>query len=263
MAGLMPVIQYPVGWARQPQAPVLEASRYSAEFAYSGGIFATKRNTRVFPTFTGSPPPKIAPSPTGVGVQLTGTNQNFGFGNLSLAATDYFTMEVLGAFTAAPGTAVFLGAGTGGVAGGIRNLASLSGNIGLVCWGVDISSGIAWRTDGKPQHVFAVIRGNGTNALFYRDGAQIASVSVTGLTDMTNNALGIGLGYSGVTPTGVITKAAIYKRALSPGEIRFLTTYPWQSFAPLQREIWTGPTAAIGGASNAPRYFHRTQAGQA
>lgn len=54
--------------------------------------------------------------------------------------------------------------------------------------------------------------------------------------------------------------AIFFRGAFTDNDVAELRANPWQVFADIPRRIWVG-AAAVGGASNAPRYFHRTQAG--
>jgi len=92
--------------------------------------------------------------------------------------------------------------------------------------------------------------------------------------------------YRGASPTAAVTDTALgtygndsrkafqaggipmfyqylYNRILTNQEDREIIRAPFQIFKPVRSCIWVPVGAAIGGASNAPRFFHRTQAGLA
>lgn len=99
----------------------------------------------------------------------------------------------------------------------------------------------------------------------FANGKQIASSAVGTAAATTFDRFAIGcllrstaaLHWAG--KTGLV---AVFNRKLSDAEIKSLSDNPWQIFQPAARAIWV-PVGAAGGASNAPRYFHRTQSGQA
>jgi hypothetical protein len=96
----------------------------------------------------------------------------------------------------------------------------------------------------------------GQTSWFKRPGKPVVSwtdtLAIVSPTDFSVNLCAAG--------TIGIELAAISSGILNATQARSLLENPWQVFAPLERNIFQ-PVAA-GGASNAPRYFHRTQSGQ-
>lgn len=265
----MSMLRYSTPWTRQPQGGVgINLGHPLAQ----GLALVSQRSGLIRPGNTYTPLAatgnvSVAPGIAGVGPTFTSSGANRYSATLttSIPSTEGFTLEVLCAVTASPNLGGYfaLNSGSG------RGILSFGGgnNRNIYFWGngADLASGVDWRTDGKLQHVFITSAGgSGTSMVFYRDGVQIASGTTPGIVSLTNPTLHVGDFNNGwnATPTGTIFKTAYYRRALSALEVFSLYFNSWQVFAPLTCRIWVG-AAAAGGASNAPRYFHRTQAGQA
>lgn len=98
---------------------------------------------------------------------------------------------------------------------------------------------------------------NGVGQALWLNGLKdAATTSATGAT-LGNTYYGA---YTSISEYGLLN--AVWNRALSDAEIKSLSENPWQIFQPTNRAIVV-PVVASVGASNAPRYFHRTQSGQA
>jgi hypothetical protein len=119
--------------------------------------------------------------------------------------------------------------------------------------------------------------GNGNHAITVCDRSVLGAVrgwystTASGSTNMAianTNTARIGLrtngdiAWSGAGGNGLYL-LGLSNQAWSANVRKELALEPRKIFAPVQRGIWVGAVVAPGGASNAPRYFHRTQAGQA
>lgn len=95
----------------------------------------------------------------------------------------------------------------------------------------------------------------GQTSWFKRPGKPVVTWT-DALAIISPTDFSVNLGAAG---TIGIELSAISSGILNGTQVRSLLENPWQVFAPLERNIFQ-PVAA-GGASNAPRYFHRTQSG--
>jgi hypothetical protein len=102
-------------------------------------------------------------------------------------------------------------------------------------------------------HVAIATAKSGTQR-FYVNGILRGSGAAVETPAISNNDT------AGFGEFGSLYLAVFFDYVLSDSEIKSYSSNPWQVFAPLERNIFQ-PVAA-GGASNAPRYFHRTQSGQ-
>lgn len=113
-------------------------------------------------------------------------------------------------------------------------------------------------------HVWWGVR-RGTTLELWRDGVLVASNSGTlrNILQSAGRYTAIGSRGNGTTEgyRDGVALAAMFNRAPSAKEIASVSANLWQLFA-TSRPIWE-PAAGGGGQSNAPRYFHRTQSGQA
>ena len=142
---------------------------------------------------------------------------------------------------------------------GALNGAAQFGTYSTASTSVAVSGG----ADGA-FHMYG-IRRLGTAVTGWIDGIQRASTTGTVRAIGSASAgLGIGCAPAGAgsantqQTTSVICTVA-FNVALPDGLMQIAGANPWNLFTPLARRLWI-PVSA-GGASNAPRYFHRTQAG--
>lgn len=108
-------------------------------------------------------------------------------------------------------------------------------------------------------HAFIFRFRTGVDASFFADGALRHHV-----THAQNNAAisFTDIGYQSVATEslgGKYAAWAFWREALSDGECSLLTGNPGALVEPIRIPVWKA--AAVGGASNAPRYYHRTQMG--
>lgn len=102
------------------------------------------------------------------------------------------------------------------------------------------------------------------NTAIYKNGDVISTQTANTVPSLTSTADYLGqTGASSQYFDGTIYVHLSFNRKLRNAEIRALSHNPWQIFQPSPRAIWTTITVPVGSASNAPRYFHRTQSGQA
>ena len=233
-------------WRSQPQR-VLSADLslgMTAAVAGRHGLLATGAPT---PLTLAAGSASISPSVVGVGVTLSGGTNTITTPFLKThSGPTAFTIEVLCAITTAPALAGFVSvpSATTGASRGLIAYGGTVGNRNIYFWGssADLDSGIAWRKDGLPQHVFCVSEGTGQPMLFYRDGILVASGTTPGspLADTTAANLFIGdtgAGW-GSCPTGTIAIGAFYNRALTPTEVLLRTRAPWQLLKRQSRRIF-------------------------
>lgn len=191
---------------------------------------------------TGSP--VIRPHQDGFGPVFAGGGQQYSAGLVGdVGGTGPFTIEVLVRITSAPVLSGFFGLPPISGDGAGRAILAYGGgsNKNIFFWGgsADLASGVDWREDGSLQHVFVASEGSGQPIWFYRDGAQIASGTTPTLASTGNTSYFVGDAGNGwaSSPTGAIVKAAHYRRALTPGEVRLLTDDPWANFESLRLPI--------------------------
>lgn len=240
-----------------PEGPLILSSRTTGQavlFSWCGGEVARPFVDTV-PTFVGS----IArvKSPYGPGFATTGGadratyQRGVPLGNLNGG----FTIEVLCAITACPSLSGFVSI-FGTVHAG-RGLIAFSGglNRNIYFWSAsaDLASGVDWRIDGLPQHVFITsVGGSGTTMTFYRDGLSIASGTTPGLAAIATSPVQIGdtnVGWNS-TPTGTIYKAALYNRGLTAAEIWEKTRNPFGDYEEIRSR-----RASVGSAAAASAGF--------
>jgi hypothetical protein len=280
----MAVIQYSARWTRQPQGPgpvaAGSAIARNLEFAHNGAVWgrelARNRKASAIGTVLTVIGPKGRSSAAGT------TGSTFWGRDPSLEPTDAQGMTCL-VFARRTGT-------LGNFARIFNKTNSDGGGQPYISWGFEAN------TSGEGQNLVRWITNTGAFSLqrsaainlvdatipfmlvgtrqsssmeTWLNGTLVDTVASSGAlsydTTATGNVLvsGWSSAAAGGTFLGDVYLAAFWSRKLANDEIKSLYVNPWQIFAPIQREIWTGPTVAIGGASNAPRYFHRTQAGQA
>lgn len=243
-------------WTQQPPpyTPLDEAAEINRDLlvvAY-GGVCARLRGPVVegLPVLTGQTPltagsgsPVIRPHRDGLGPVFSGGAQQYlaGLVGSDAGGTGPFTLEVLARITSAPSLAGFFTVLSGGD-GSARGVLAFGGgsNKNIYFWGsaADLASGVDWLEDGSLQHVFIVSEGSGQAMRFYRGGAQIASGTTPTLSNIGSVSYAVGdFGNWASSPTGAIVKAAHYRRALTPGEVRLLTDDPWANFESLRLPI--------------------------
>lgn len=196
--------------------------------------------------------PSFAGSSVGVGPAFSGGGLARFRGQAVPDLSGAFSLEVLCAITAAPSLAGFFSVGydDGLSAGSGRGLIAFGGgsNRNIYFWGsaADLASGIDWRIDGLPQHVFVTSGGAGTPMVFYRDGLPIASGTtpsiiarpIIGAASVPYFQIGDTRAGWDSTPTGVIARTAYYTRALSAAEV-FARTFA------KPRRIWVPVASAV------------------
>lgn len=99
---------------------------------------------------------------------------------------------------------------------------------------------------GVPHVTTAVLNTGAGEKSLWLDGVK----RQTSLTDIGAQSLNVaGIGYSAGHGTGYhdgpIYLAVIFNRALSDAEVVDLSANPWQLFAPIDRQIWTGLSDSI------------------
>lgn len=188
--------------------------------------------------------PVIRPHQDGFGPVFAGGGQQYSAGFVGdVGGTGPFTIEVLVRITSAPALSGFFGLSNSSGDGTARAVLAYGGgaNKNIFFWGgsADFASGVDWREDGSLQHVFVASEGSGQPLWFYRDGALIASGTTPTLANTGNTPYFVGDAGAGwaSSPTGAIVKAAHYRRALTPGEVRLLTDDPWANFESLRLPI--------------------------
>lgn len=200
----------------------------------------TKRSIGTIPLTLSSGSPKIAPSIIGMGPTFAGGAEAYSGGIArDLIAANPFTLEVLIVITNAPTLMGTFGL-NGIVTGGQRGLINFGGGIWFQGGSLDIQTSIAWRTDGKLQHVFCTSLGAGLPMYFYRDGVLIFSATTPALVDASSPTITVGDFGFGTSLVGTVVKAAFYNnRALSANDVASLTSNPWQVFKSAHLPIWT------------------------
>jgi hypothetical protein len=237
-------------WTRQPQYPAsvdaqLANNQGLVYLSWRDSLIARGDQRRIFSRVgtTG-----LAGGLGGIGPTFTasGANRFSAPATGSFLASDPFTIEVLCAITATPSLGGFAGL-AGVVNRRTRGLISFGGlnNRNIYFWGrsADLDSGVEWSLGGQLQHVMVTSDGVGLPMIFYRDGVQIASGTTPSLLDSVDPTYTIGDMAQGwnATPTGTIFKSAYYRKALSPGEIRQLTSNPWQIFQSRRALVYAVP----------------------
>lgn len=159
------------------------------------------------------------------------------------------------------GTSFDAGAGTGGA----RLVTTTGGSSIQLVWAANTVGGGTTTAVETGITVFDKIAGvlvtnwtaAGQTSWFKRPGKPVVTwtdaLAIVSPTDFSVN-----LGAAG---TIGIEMAAISSTLLNGTQVRSLLENPWQIAQPLERN--SRARAAGGGQSNAPRYFHRTQSGQA
>ena len=134
--------------------------------------------------------------------------------------------------------------------GARRGLLSFGGGSSddIYFWGdgADLDSGVRWRVDGLPQHVFVTALGG--TMRFYRDGLLVASGSTPALIafpTLTSIYIGGRHASGSVSPTMKLFKGSFRNHALSAEQIAELTLNPWADFEPVDVPIYW-QTAAGG-----------------
>jgi hypothetical protein len=248
----MPGLILPSQWTSQPQvaAGVNWANPLARGLAYLNWKDTLLQREKPFTPMSVSGSANIGASVVGLGPSFatSGGNRYSAALSTSVPGTEPFTLEVLCAVTASPS----LGGYFALYDAFARGLISFGGgsNRNIYFWGNgnDLASGVDWRVDGNPQHVFVTSEGSGGAMTFYRDGAVIATGTTPAVTTLTNPNFNVGdVGHGwGSSPTGTIGKTAYYRRALSSFEIAALSANPWQIFAPLPRRIIVTAAATPG-----------------
>jgi hypothetical protein len=271
----MPFIQYPVTRIRQPQSPVgVNWTNPITQGLVQLLLFSTSAPNSVIDlvqgnVWTGTGMTR-RPTPQGLatgdnsysGYKLT-SGKSFNFGNGGRYGTNNFSV-VLGTYF--PGSLLYLPEfftfDAASYSTTVNCNASDSGQVVMIVGGTQFFS--AAGTIAANKHVNLGWSYAGTSGEIYADGRSVltgtgSNISTTAKTPQ----LHLSNDLTGRAPGGYMTHFAIWDRRITGAEHAALGVNPWQLFAPLPRRIWIAPTTAIGGASNAPRYFHRTQAGQA
>ena len=248
-------------WTRQPPPTdypdAAKAASDSLEIVFFGGRYVRLANSTTFlagPAAVGSGTPSIQGSPWGLGARFAGGGERYDLTtSASLSATEGFTIEVLCSVTSVASlSGFFCNRGPASVTGTVRGLIGYSGsnNRNIYFWGsaADLDSGVEWRQDGLPQHVFVTSAGgSGTAMTFWRDGRVIAAGTTPTLAStVAAEPWRVGdttFGWNS-SPVGWIHKAAFYRKALSAERIDRITANPWQLFAPRRLLV---PVAAGGG----------------
>lgn len=102
----------------------------------------------------------------------------------------------------------------------------------------------------------------GTQGKYYQKGVQVDTTQ-TGSYDVQVGTFQIGAdAFGSAAAPSQVSMWGLWNRALSDAEIKSISDKPWQIFAQMARVIRVPDTGSVV-ASNAPRYFHRTQSGQA
>ena len=181
-------------------------------------------------------------------------------GSFPAISTSDFTIEVLLTMTSGTSLSHVFGLGssglpdTGGTVGARRSILAFGGAApcNIYFWGAsrDLDSGVPFRADGLPEHVF--VTASAGTMRFYRDGRQIASgATPTLVASAATQTLTVGSRHSaGGNGAVKVFKATIRNRALTAAEIAALTVNPWSDFLPLQSHIHFN--TAAGGAADRP-----------
>lgn len=207
------------------------------------------------------------------GVAYKNTNATAGslFGAANLLASEITTNSAWAAATFVGGAYVSQGSGINSIVG----YADATDFTGLAVW-INSSSVLQFGCQmvGLPVltgptlvagRVYHCVwgRDDAGNYAVWINGSLYASASGTNsnVANLSNERVAVGGHFSNAARAYSGSVSLFLLNQGSPFAFgRKLSENLWQIYAPLPRRLWVG-AAAVGGASNAPRYFHRTQAG--
>jgi len=194
----------------------------------------------------------------GAGVLFNGTSDSISLGARALYASSGTRIALIKVGSAS-GTRNISAMGTGGTGfrlngTGIEIVSTLVASVHLAASAV------------SANEVCSVAIGyESFNTAIYKNGNVLSTQTTNTVPSLTSTADYIGqTGAGSQFFDGTIYAHLSFNRKLRDAEIRLLSANPWQIFRPAARAIWVPDAVGGGGdASNAPRYFHRTQSGQA